>query len=254
MPKDNKHLLYFCFVGLVCLFLSSCSTAPVAKSPVDAAIYGSSSTPFAARAGVYHSIAPGETLWRISKMYDVDVQSIVNANRIKDVTDVEIGQKIYVPNAARRKNIISLYPNRKWKYIIIHHSATDFGNAMQFNEAHLRRGWKGIGYHFIIDNGTCGKDDGQIEMGPRWIKQQDGAHCKANNMNERAIGICLVGNFSKGKPTKKQMDSLIYLTDKLKKYYKISKKRVLGHGEVLGAKTECPGTRFSMRALRSRLD
>ncbi|MBN1354490.1 MAG: N-acetylmuramoyl-L-alanine amidase [Candidatus Omnitrophica bacterium] len=198
-------------------------------------------------------MAPGETLWRIGKMYDVDIETIKKANRIRNVRKVEIGDKLYIPGASPRKDVVTLYPSRKWKYIIIHHSATDAGNSMQFNASHIQRGWKGVGYHFIIDNGTLGKDDGQIEMGPRWIKQQNGAHCKAGDMNEKGIGVCLVGNFSKDRPTRKQMQSLKYLVNKLRNYYKIPKNRIMGHGDVKGAKTECPGKRFSVKRFRATL-
>lgn len=186
-------------------------------------------------------------------MYDVDIETIKKANRIRNVKKVEIGERLYIPGASPRKDVITLYPNKRWKYIIVHHSATDKGNSMQFNKSHLQRGWEGVGYHFIIDNGTYGKDDGQIETGPRWIKQKKGAHCKASDMNEKAIGICLVGNFSKGKPTRKQMDSLVYLVNKLRKYYNIPKRRILEHGQVKGAKTECPGTKFPWKQFKSRI-
>ena len=239
-----RKLIFTSFV-LFTFFLTSCSTVAPRKdyaSPnVESYVYD---TNFGARTGIYHSVAPGETLWRIAKMYDVDVETLKKVNEVYDVTDINIGKKLYIPNAARRKDVVTLYPNKKWKYIIIHHSATDYGNAMEFNKAHLRRGWKGVGYHFIIDNGTCGKENGQIEVSPRWIKQVDGAHCKASEMNSRGIGVCLVGNFSKGYPSKVQMKSLEFLVNKLADYYNIPKRNILGHGQVTGAKTECPGTRF----------
>lgn len=226
-------------------FLTSCSTITPSKDyscpNVESYVYD---TNFGARTGIFHSVAPGETLWRIAKMYEVDVETLKNVNKIYDVTDIDIGKKLYIPNAARRKDIVTLYPSNKWKYIIVHHSATDLGNSMEFNKAHLKKGWQGVGYHFVIDNGTCGKDDGQIEVSPRWIDQMDGAHCKASEMNSQGIGVCLVGNFSKGNPSKAQMDSLAFLVNKLSSYYNIPKRNILGHGQVSGAQTECPGTKF----------
>jgi LysM repeat protein len=235
---------------LILAFLSSCTSSHV-SGPAATSVRNPGSN-FAV-GSTYHTVAPGETLWRISKMYEVDIETIKKVNRITNVRKVEIGEKLYIPGASPRKDVVTVYPSRKWKYIIIHHSATDVGSSMQFNVSHLRRGWKGVGYHFIIDNGTMGKDDGQIETGPRWIKQENGAHCKASDMNKKAIGICLVGNFSKGRPTKKQMSSLTYLVNKLRKYYNIPKRRILGHGEVRGAKTECPGKKFSVKKFKSRL-
>ena len=100
-----------------------------------------------------------------------------------------MGQALLIPNAAPLKPIIPLYHSDKWKYIIIHHSATDEGNALCFDKSHSLRGFtRGLGYHFVIDNGTKGKLDGQIEISPRWIKQQDGAHTKASGFNKKSIG------------------------------------------------------------------
>ncbi|MGB2660905.1 MAG: N-acetylmuramoyl-L-alanine amidase [Candidatus Omnitrophota bacterium] len=253
MKLKINSALQLSFLILVLVLLASCTTPTrVSTSSTGAEIYEASSSNFAV-ARPYHVVAPGETLWRIGKMYDVDVETIKEANRIRNVRKVEIGQKIYIPGASPRKDIVTVYPNKKWKYIIIHHSATGVGNSMQFNASHLRKGWKGVGYHFVIDNGTCGKDDGQIETGPRWLKQEDGAHCKASDMNEKAIGICLVGNFSKRTPTRKQMKSLTYLVNTLRDYYNIPTSRIIGHGQVKGARTECPGKKFPMKKLKSRV-
>ncbi|MBD3379678.1 MAG: LysM peptidoglycan-binding domain-containing protein [Candidatus Omnitrophica bacterium] len=234
------------------VFLASCSSTPgPGKKPDYCPPY--EGTNFARRS-IYHEVAPGETLWRISKMYNVDVESIKRANNIRNVNDIDIGTKLYVPNASTRKHVISLYPSSKWKYIVIHHSATDFGSSAAFNKAHLKKGWKGVGYHFIIDNGTCGKDDGQIETTHRWINQMNGAHCKAGGRNYDGIGICLVGNFSDNPVSRKQMRSLVFLVNKLQDYYDIPDSRILGHGQVQGANTECPGKNFPWKRFRSAMN
>ena len=178
-------------------------------------------------------------------MNDVSIEDIVRTNNLKSKSDLNVGQKLRIPNAAPIKPVVPLYQNRKWKYIIIHHSATDQGNALLFNVAHKKRGfWNGLGYHFVIDNGTVGKIDGQVEVSPRWIKQQNGAHCKAGNMNSRGIGICIVGDFTDSKVSRKQMDSLVYVVNLLKSFYRIPKQNIMGHRQVPGAKTECPGKTF----------
>jgi len=206
------------------------------------------------RTDIYHTVAPGETVWRISKMYDVSIEDIVKANRLEDASILEKGQVLFIPNAAPLRSVIPLYPSRKWDYIIIHHSATDAGNALEFDYAHTKRQWKGLGYHFVIDNGTAGKRDGHIEVSPRWIHQEDGAHCKADGMNYRGIGICLVGNFSVDKVSPAQMDSLVYLVKVLKDYYNIPTSHILGHGQVKGAVTECPGKYFPWGEFYRRLN
>ena len=248
MESRNKNFFAYITCFFIAVLLSSCTTTPVTGPDTT----GYSIT--AMRQGTYHSVAPGETLWRISQMYEVDIEVIKQANSIRDVHDVDIGRRLYIPNAAVRRNVITLYPSNKWDYIIIHHSATESGNSMEFNKAHLKRGWQGVGYHFIIDNGTCGKEDGQIETSPRWIKQMDGAHCRASNMNENGIGVCLVGNFSQEKVSRKQMETLVHLVNRLKRYYRIPKRNILGHGKVPGANTECPGKKFPWKEFWYKLD
>ena len=119
-----------------------------------------------------------------------------------------------------------------------------------FDRNHRSKGWDELGYHFVIGNGN-GSGDGQIEVGPRWHKQKHGAHCKTldNHFNEHGIGICLVGDFTKTKPTRKQIASLTHLAASLCSQCGISPHRIVAHGAVTG-KTACPGANFSIRALR----
>ncbi len=186
-------------------------------------------------------------------MYDVKMEDIARANNLQDPTEIKMGQRLLIPQAAPIRPVINLYPSKKWKYIIIHHSATDEGNAFVFHKSHRNKGWETVGYHFVIDNGTIGKEKGNIEASPRWIKQKNGAHCKASQMNYRGIGICLVGNFNKEQVSEEQLESLVYLVNTLRQYYEIPKGNIIGHGQVSGARTDCPGKNFPWREFRARL-
>lgn len=234
---------------ILAVLLSSCAKAPIRPTTYPG---GMPSVPIT-RSDLYHIVAPGETLWRIGKMYDVPINDIMRVNSLASSEKLERGQKLLIPNAAPVKPVITLYKSSKWKYIIVHHSATDEGNACSIFDIHSKRGFDGLGYHFIIDNGTCQKNDGQIETSPRWIKQLDGAHCKAAGMNHMGIGICLVGNFSKEKVSSKQMDSLEFLVDTLRRHYNIPVSNILGHSQVPGAKTECPGLYFPWIEFKKRI-
>ena len=247
-----KRLIYLALIASLAIILSSCVTTPI-KPPITPAkeIYPRTTMPVL-RQDIYHIVAPGETLWRISKMYDVPIRDLSSANNLK-TDSLEKGQRLLVPNAAPIIPVIPLYPSKKWKYIVIHHSATDEGSSLYFDKYHQGKGWEGIGYHFVIDNGTKEKQDGQIEVSPRWIKQENGSHCRTSNMNEKAIGICLVGNFNREYVSSKQLDALVYLVNILRKYYKIPIKRMIGHNQVLGARTECPGKNFPWLRFRNRL-
>ena len=69
---------------------------------------------------------------------------------------------------------------------IIHCSDSSFGDAAIIRKWHLARGWRDIGYHFVI------RSDGEIEIGR--TLECIGAHCKGNNSN--SIGTCLIGKES----------------------------------------------------------
>jgi murein DD-endopeptidase MepM/ murein hydrolase activator NlpD len=65
--------------------------------------------------GIYHNVAKGESLWDISKAYNVKVNKIVIANRyLKDPDHVKPGQKIYIPNARYVKKIPKSSLNFIW--------------------------------------------------------------------------------------------------------------------------------------------
>ncbi len=145
-------------------------------------------------------------------------------------------------------------PVRNWEYIVIHHSATSVGSAETFAANHRARGMvNGLAYHFVIDNGTSGLPDGHIETGSRWLQQLYGGHCRQQDINERGIGVCLVGNFTDRHPTEKQLDSLVLLVRGLQEQFSIPDDNVLGHGEVVGEYSECPGRDFPWAEFRRRL-
>ena len=142
-----------------------------------------------------------------------------------------------------------------WRYIVIHHSATRKGNANIMDRYHRnrRRMSNGLAYHFVIDNGQSGTRDGEVEEGKRWSRQIAGGHSRQGWLNNSGIGICLVGNFNRQHPSRKQMESLVKLVDRLRKAHGIPVNCIKGHGEFGGERTECPGRHFSMERFRQRL-
>lgn len=127
--------------------------------------------------------------------------------------------------------------------IVIHTSATkpsmDIG-VSQIRKWHTDpkpkgRGWKDIGYHYVI------RRDGTLEDGRP--NQEVGAHVKGHNKN--SLGICLVGgvdSYGVYTPnyTKEQMKTLRALVRFLQKMYTILDKRVLGHRDFPNVKKACP--------------
>ena len=142
---------------------------------------------------------------------------------------------------------------RAWRFIVVHHSATTWGSAADFDRIHRARGWDELGYHFVIGNGTS-SGDGQVEIGGRWVSQKHGAHCKVADhpeYNDVGVGICLVGDFSKSRPTEAQMRSLAALVRFLMDRYHIPRNRIYGHGQLKA--TDCPGRFFDYADLWRRL-
>lgn len=146
-----------------------------------------------------------------------------------------------------------------WRYIVIHHSASNSGNAAAFSKMHQRKGWDSLAYHFVIDNGKGGPD-GRLEVGSRWWQQKHGAHAgrigpeeddERNAYNEFGIGICLVGNFQHRTPTSAQMDTLVKLVTKLRDRYGMPEDAIMGHRHVRS--TACPGQYFPWSTLFASL-
>ena len=119
--------------------------------------------------------------------------------------------------------------------IIVHCSATPEGRHTTVEEIrqwHLQRGWKDIGYHYVIYL------DGTIHRGrPESVV---GAHCSGYNKN--SIGVCYIGGLAKDGKTPKdtrtegQKRALREILNRLKRDY--PKATLHGHNEF--ANKACP--------------
>ena len=140
---------------------------------------------------------------------------------------------------------------RDWEYIVIHHSGTSGGSAQVFDSYHREeRGMEnGMAYHFVIGNGTD-SGDGQIEVGNRWRKQLQGGHLASETLNEIAIGICLVGDFSRSRLGPRQTAALIELVQYLRRMMPENRLKFRLHREINTRPTECPGRLFPGQAIR----
>ncbi|MBF0594764.1 MAG: N-acetylmuramoyl-L-alanine amidase [Candidatus Omnitrophica bacterium] len=245
-------LIARCVAGAAIILIVCVMPLYTIKEPVSVMVPRISVEGPVVRQEVEHTVMPGETLFRLSKMYDVKVDDIMLRNQLSTKT-LTMGQKIVIPGAASLNDVIPLFPSKKWKYIIIHHSATEEDNALSLYALHQRRGWDSTGYDFLIDNGAKGTVAGHVDATPRWIAQKDGAHCKASGMNTKAIGVCLIGNFSLGEVPEVQLMALVRLVKYLKEYYDIPATNIMGHGQVPEANTECPGKLFPWQKFHEML-
>lgn len=190
---------------------------------------------------------------------DEPVPQIIYDYTPNNAVSLPPAQSFKTPKSVRRNVPRDWLPpsplEKEWTAIVVHHSDTSNGSATIFDKYHKSRYWEGIGYDFVIGNGTD-SGDGQVEVTFRWREQRTGAHCKTPNnwANEDAVGICLVGNFDEGLPTSRQMRSLVKLVRFLQSRYRIPRSRVYGHKDTPGAGvTECPGNNFPMARLKSML-
>ena len=136
----------------------------------------------------------------------------------------------------------------RWRGIVVHHTAGTRGTVASIDKYHREQNkWpNGLGYHFLIGNGN-GMEDGEVEPGPRWVKQLDGAHVRMKGTdkgNSFSIGVALVGNFENEVPSAKQLASLRGLLRFLVAEYDIKPSDIAGHGQVSEKHTACPGKLF----------
>lgn len=144
---------------------------------------------------------------------------------------------------------------RKIENIIIHCSDSLWGCSRELRSWHIAKGWKDIGYHFVILNGlptfTHSKNlhrlpplDGSIECG-RYLdddsfisKLEVGSHTLG--YNEASVGICLIGIKTF---TPLQLASLSLLCKTLMLTYSLPASSVIGHYETVSGAEQgktCP--------------
>ena len=55
--------------------------------------------------GIYHTVKPGQTLYRIAMTYDVDEDRLARINSIKDPTQLKVNQKLFIPGVTQLRNV-----------------------------------------------------------------------------------------------------------------------------------------------------
>jgi LysM repeat protein len=212
-----------------------------------------------------HTVVKGDSLSAIAKRYGTSVAALKSVNNLK--SDLIIpGQHLVIPTRgagvkapALPASVIAaiesvrVSPGR-WKYIVGHHSGIEQGNAKIYDRGHRERGMEhGLAYHFVIGNGRD-SGDGQVEIGPRWVKQLRGGHVRRTEVNDVGIGICVVGNFQNRRPSTRQMAAFTALVDHLGTEVVNNRWKFMVHREVDRNHTVCPGRNFPIRQMHDRFD
>ncbi len=117
--------------------------------------------------------------------------------------------------------------------IIIHHSATADTPAKNFDgikNHHINvNGWSDIGYHYVVED-----INGEYKIFKGRDESKAGVHCPSQN--NQSLGICLVGDFRKGPPSKKQLEKTKELIKDI--YSRHGELPLYKHSDFVA--TECP--------------
>ncbi len=96
--KSISNISKILLFALLSVFLLSCSIQIVDRDSVKSS---------ERMRGVYHRVKPGETLWRISKAYNVDLQELAEINNITDASRISAGSVVFIPDVPQ---VIDLPP------------------------------------------------------------------------------------------------------------------------------------------------
>ncbi|MDP3730804.1 MAG: LysM peptidoglycan-binding domain-containing M23 family metallopeptidase [Candidatus Omnitrophota bacterium] len=126
--------------------------------------------------GAYHYVKSGDTLWSISRSYDVEINALINANNLDDSRDIQRGQRLLIPGTAKRQeaptrsfskeffswplrgSVLSYYGSKmdrtKNKGIDIHAAEGSSVKASRAGKVVFCDEWlKGFGKTIILDHG-----------------------------------------------------------------------------------------------------
>lgn len=128
-----------------------------------------------------------------------------------------------------------LFKRNKTNKIILHHAQAKTCSVEDIHQWHLKKGWSGIGYHFLV------RKDGTIYQG----RPEDTIGAHAKGANHDSIGICFEGSYMTETMNQTQINAGRELVAYLKKKYGIT--TVQKHKDVCS--TNCPGTNFPFDAI-----
>ena len=128
------------------------------------------------------------------------------------------------------------------QYIIVHTSAWPGDpSADEIDQYHRSKGWKMIGYHYVI------RKSGLVEPGRN--EGMFGAHCRDMGMNRKSLGLVFSGHHDNEHWTDDQWTAMKRLFYSIHWRKGIPVDKVLGHRET-GANKSCPGDKINMNKLR----
>ena len=88
----QKNIIWAAGFWLTIMIIGGCATSSYIPSPK---IEGAP--------GIYHQVNRNDTLWKITKIYGIELEELVKINHIYDPRKIETGQLVFIPRA---RNII----------------------------------------------------------------------------------------------------------------------------------------------------
>lgn len=119
--KLNPRIFKYLFIVFLPLCFYGCATAPYAPPAVPRITPG---TP-----GTYHRVERGQTLWRISKMYSVDLDEVARLNHISDASTIEQGQLLFIPTTRKPEPLPQKYASEDFIWPIRGKVISSFGQT-----------------------------------------------------------------------------------------------------------------------------
>lgn len=102
--------LFVCFFILLASFTSGCASREKYYPSRGTAATGQTQTASGGFTGVYHTVKQGQTLWRISKTYGVDLETLQWVNDVEDVTDLGVGRVLFIPGVSKTVKMMAIQP------------------------------------------------------------------------------------------------------------------------------------------------
>ena len=141
---------------LLILILAGCKTAP---------------TPYEYNAvmahpgGVYYYVKGGDTLWSISRLYNVDLNALVNANNLDDSRNIKRGQRLLIPGTSKEREAPARYSSKVFFSWPLRGSVVSYyGSKMD------KANNKGIDIHAAEGSSVKASRAGKVVFCDEWLK------------------------------------------------------------------------------------
>ena len=154
--EGPKTFMKFLFLLLLIPALAGCRTAttPYEYNAVTSHV-----------GGVYHYVKGGDTLWSISRLYDVEINTLISANNIDDSSDIRRGQRLLIPGTAKKQEVPRKYFAKEFfSWPLKGNVVSYYGSKMDSTKN------KGIDIHAAEGSSVKASKAGKVVFCDEWLK------------------------------------------------------------------------------------